>query len=848
MVDININIPTIDLTDLNLTDVETEDTAPLSTIGMSDSQVAASLGLEYTGDRDQDQMVQDAVDQARRDTMRAEGTYPSEAEIAERTAQFEATMEQLRTDPNMREAWGIDRDTRRFEVAQILAIAATFAIPFASPAIASAIGLVGPVGVAVTQGTLSAAFAAVTGEDPLTAFITGGASGYLSELDKIDSLLTAAQGANEAETIANISAISNAVQTADQATSAWDIVQDVYGIVKDIGQAQDIYNAIRRDDQDEALDSEAPEEVVSLEPDEDLLTGTVDVPIEPTQEELTKDAMRQSLDDAGYSYDDAYIDKVYEDYRMDTRSVEEAQVLTVQDWDLKNFTRDEVIAEFERRGFDWEGQGVNPDDFVITYDSNDPYAARSGVINVQDYTRENTTTSKEFRSIFQEVMGRAPTAEEQAEYFGDENKIYTPTSDFAGMIEEDFGGDGVDPYLVPSNEEIVGADVVIGSEEGIETIPINEGDRIVTQEELKQIMEDPNHPLHDWYNPFGDSDKRIIDAEGNVIPEGSVVLRNPQIDVDAADAADAADADAADADSSADADAATDGMLTGRDSNQTRPFYTSGSGPWVHIGEGKWVQVDPALLTEDVITENPDGTFSVNADVYENNQNWVRVAEDPNWEQGGDYATIGQSADLGGDAGEEYKANVNEEDSALNIIGAVITTGTTDTTGTTGTTTGTAVDTDGDGIPDDEDVFPNDPLEWLDTDGDGIGDNADTDDDDESANNVVTNGVDGKDGIDGIDGKDGIDGIDGKDGKDGVDGRDGDKGDKGDKGDTGETGATGATGARGARGLPGASNRQGFMGGLSYDLPGFIGVEYQPKDYMVELNRIIGESLFEGMY
>ena len=75
---------------------------------------------------------------------------------------------------------------------------------------------------------------------------------------------------------------------------------------------------------------------------------------------------------------------------------------------------------------------------------------------------------------------------------------------------------------------------------------------------------------------------------------------------------------------------------------------------------------------------------------------------------------------------------------------------------------------------------------------------------------------------DGVDGKDGVDGIDGVDGKDGE---------------------------RGARGLPGRSAApQGFMGGLSYQLPGFVGVEYQPKDYMVELNRIIGESLFEGMY
>ena len=41
------------------------------------------------------------------------------------------------------------------------------------------------------------------------------------------------------------------------------------------------------------------------------------------------------------------------------------------------------------------------------------------------------------------------------------------------------------------------------------------------------------------------------------------------------------------------------------------------------------------------------------------------------------------------------------------------------------------VDTDGDGVADDQDAFPNDPNEWLDTDGDGIGNNADTDDDDD---------------------------------------------------------------------------------------------------------------------
>jgi len=40
-----------------------------------------------------------------------------------------------------------------------------------------------------------------------------------------------------------------------------------------------------------------------------------------------------------------------------------------------------------------------------------------------------------------------------------------------------------------------------------------------------------------------------------------------------------------------------------------------------------------------------------------------------------------------------------------------------------------AADTDGDGVPDDEDAFPTDPAESVDTDGDGIGDAADTDDD-----------------------------------------------------------------------------------------------------------------------
>jgi hypothetical protein len=42
---------------------------------------------------------------------------------------------------------------------------------------------------------------------------------------------------------------------------------------------------------------------------------------------------------------------------------------------------------------------------------------------------------------------------------------------------------------------------------------------------------------------------------------------------------------------------------------------------------------------------------------------------------------------------------------------------------------GVPVDSDHDGVPDNQDAFPSDPNEWVDTDSDGTGNNADTDDD-----------------------------------------------------------------------------------------------------------------------
>ncbi len=46
------------------------------------------------------------------------------------------------------------------------------------------------------------------------------------------------------------------------------------------------------------------------------------------------------------------------------------------------------------------------------------------------------------------------------------------------------------------------------------------------------------------------------------------------------------------------------------------------------------------------------------------------------------------------------------------------------------------IDRDGDKVADTEDVFPDDPTEWLDSDGDGVGDNADLDDDNDQMSDL----------------------------------------------------------------------------------------------------------------
>lgn len=60
--------------------------------------------------------------------------------------------------------------------------------------------------------------------------------------------------------------------------------------------------------------------------------------------------------------------------------------------------------------------------------------------------------------------------------------------------------------------------------------------------------------------------------------------------------------------------------------------------------------------------------------------------------------------------------------------------------GSAGSITIEYTDSDGDGVPDDQDAFPNDPNEWEDTDGDGVGNNADLDDDNDGLTDLEEDG------------------------------------------------------------------------------------------------------------
>jgi len=100
-----------------------------------------------------------------------------------------------------------------------------------------------------------------------------------------------------------------------------------------------------------------------------------------------------------------------------------------------------------------------------------------------------------------------------------------------------------------------------------------------------------------------------------------------------------------------------------------RPFAAVGNGPWVYIGEGRWVQIAPEILTQQgVVIDNGDGTYSVDPTVYENDENWVRTAEDPTWNPDNpEVIDIGITGDITGE-GELYEPDTTtgeEEGSTL---------------------------------------------------------------------------------------------------------------------------------------------------------------------------------------
>ena len=414
--------------------------------------------------------------------------------------------------------------------------------------------------------------------------------------------------------------------------------------------------------------------------------------------------------------------------------------------------------------------------------------------------------------------------------------------------------DTIDPYLTPGSDEIAGVDEVLEGGEGIDTILLGEDDVVVTQEELEEIMNDPNHPLHDWYEPFEDTDKILVDADGNAVPQGSVVLRNPQIDAGGSDtsgggAADSGADEAAPADSGADeadvtstTDDSGDGnIVTQTGGIEDRPFAVP-NGPWVYIGQGRWVQVDPDVLAQEgAVIDNGDGTYSVDPSVYEDDSNWVRTAEDPSWNPDNpEVFDVGDTGDIVG-SGEEYDSgdtSQTEDTTDEEVIIDLFPTDSETTEETTPetteettleTTTTTTIDDTG--------------LDTGGTDDGGL-------DDDGLDTSLDTGGTDSG-GLDdgGLDTGGTDDGEGGGGG--GADEGEGDEGDG--KGD-GEGEGDGTGDGSGGGDTPVQPQRKPFTpepikaglltGSVPYqDIP-FVGVPYEQKDYMMELNSLINRSLF----
>lgn len=197
--------------------------------GQSDAEVAASLGLQFTGDRDMDQMIQNQVTQARQQASRAAGTAATAEEIAAGTAAYEDVIRQLETTPTdqgIRLQWfGKRKNIRPGLKAAIAGLAAPF-IPGAAAGIAAGLGG-GALASAATGAALGSGLAAATGQDPVKGALTGALGGF-------------GKAAMAGRVADGTSGIASLADTAGTGASVADTASRTGGVLDVIGTAADI--------------------------------------------------------------------------------------------------------------------------------------------------------------------------------------------------------------------------------------------------------------------------------------------------------------------------------------------------------------------------------------------------------------------------------------------------------------------------------------------------------------------------------------------------------------------------------------------------------------------------------
>jgi len=197
--------------------------------GQSDAEVAASLGLQFTGDRDMDQMIQNQVTQARQQASRAAGTAATAEEIAAGTAAYEDVIRQLETTPTdegIRLQWFGKRKNVRPELkAAIAGLAAPF-IPGAAAGIAAGLGG-GALASAATGAALGSGLAAATGQDPVKGALTGALGGF-------------GKAAMAGQAAGGTSGIASLADTASTGASVADTASRTGGVLDVLGTAADI--------------------------------------------------------------------------------------------------------------------------------------------------------------------------------------------------------------------------------------------------------------------------------------------------------------------------------------------------------------------------------------------------------------------------------------------------------------------------------------------------------------------------------------------------------------------------------------------------------------------------------